>query len=529
MPPTNAGLPWTREEEVRLYQETGKGMSVAEVAATHGRTKGAITSRQRQMGLRNTAGELISPLPEFQYGLGTKAKCGNEPLARRTYRSSCMMHTSNGARRENPTTAQPIAWPEDFPWDGNWIEKLWCALRHDMDASLKDGRRPEATVERKIDIALARLTPSGDFHHHASLAELGNKHCVSRERIRQIEVKVLRRLAGYVLRKNSLTAGVLEKMAETVPSEHSKASRSWFAVELARHGCREEFTKFMLKAFLRQHQGLPEKEARRRIEEAMPSIIQLKRAEASLGRRENKGDNVDGANAFVRRILEKAVWPRRLNERLVDLSGFRPLRDCKYERPYYSKTMKRLVGFDSLGERRLIRALDICTVVTEFIEQPIEIGYRLDGRDRTYIPDLLIRTDTDFFFVIEIKGRRQLADRETLAKAEAAERQLGERGIGYCLADANGFGLDDLRSLELDDEFLQRLEELQRAYGVVRRQTFEQAIARERLTWAYDQLQSAVLREGMRYETRLIESQKAATGYFFDFRLRLPVCEHEPR
>lgn len=388
---------------------------------------------------------------------------------------------------------------------------------------LKDGRQPEAIDDRGIDIALTRLTPANDFHPAAKLVELSNKYGVTRERIRQIEEKIRRRLEARVRRENSQTAHVLEKMAEVAQSEYGDAPLSWFATELTAYDCRATFKKFTLKAFLR-HQGHSEQEARRLTEGAMPSIPQIKLAEASSKRRGNNderiSDKADKANEFVLSILRKAAWPDRLNEQIIDLSGFHPLRDCKSGRPYYSKTLERLVRFDSIGELRLIRALDCCTVVAEFVEQPVKIDYRLDGKNRSYFPDLLVRTDGDLFFVIEIKGRRQLADRKTLAKAEAAKRQLGERGIGYCLADSNGFALDDLCALEQDAEFRRHLKELLYANGVVIRRTFEQAFDQERLGWAYDQLQSTVLREGMHYETRLTENPKAEARYDFDFCLR---------
>ena len=214
------------------------------------------------------------------------------------------------------------------------------------------------------------------------------------------------------------------------------------------------------------------------------------------------------------------MWPNHLNGQPLDLAGLPPLRDCRQEQPYYSRTLRRLVGYDSDGEKRLIRALDVGTVVTEFAEQPVEIGYRLDGADRTYIPDLMVRTDTDLYFVIEIKARQRLADRTTLVKAQAAASHLGARGIGYCLTDANGFGLDDLRALEPDDEFRHRLDELLRRNVTVTRETFEEAFGRERQIWTYDQLQSAVLREGLRYDTRLTDHPRIAGRYIFDFRLR---------
>jgi hypothetical protein len=204
-------------------------------------------------------------------------------------------------------------------------------------------------------------------------------------------------------------------------------------------------------------------------------------------------ERVRKANDFALHILKKAIWPDRLNRRPLDLAGFPPLRDCRHEQSYYSRTLKRLVGFDSGGERRLIRALDVGSLVTQFAEQPVEIGYRLDGMGRTYIPDLLVRTDTDLYFVIEVKARQRLADRTTLAKADAAASYLGGRGIGYCLTDANGFGLDDLLMLEPDDAFRRRLNKLLQRHQTVTRKIFEEAFGRKRQVWTYDQLQNAVL------------------------------------
>lgn len=52
------------------------------------------------------------------------------------------------------------------------------------------------------------------------------------------------------------------------------------------------------------------------------------------------------------------------------------------------------------------------------------------------------------------------------------------------------------------------------------REAFEGAFGHERKIWTYDQLQSAVLREGLRYDIRLIDHPQMASRCTFDFRLR---------
>lgn len=63
------------------------------------------------------------------------------------------------------------------------------------------------------------------------------------------------------------------------------------------------------------------------------------------------------------------------------------------------------------------------------------------------------------------------------------------------------------------------LDELLRRHGTVTHETFEGAFGHERQIWTCNQLQSAVLREGQRYDIRLIDHPRMASRYIFDFRL----------
>lgn len=48
--PERAGKPWETEESNLLAERFGKGMSIAEIAKAHNRTKGAIASRLVRLG-----------------------------------------------------------------------------------------------------------------------------------------------------------------------------------------------------------------------------------------------------------------------------------------------------------------------------------------------------------------------------------------------------------------------------------------------------------------------------------------------
>ncbi len=99
------------------------------------------------------------------------------------------------------------------------------------------------------------------------------------------------------------------------------------------------------------------------------------------------------------------------------------------DRSVFVYCLLRTVAFESDGERRLIRALDKFTIVDQFAAQALEIPY-IDPEygARTYFPDLLLRTTDGLVFVVEIKSRPLLADREVQLKAAAAEAYLGKRG-----------------------------------------------------------------------------------------------------
>lgn len=524
MSTNNIGTAWVLEEEQRLYAATCRGESLQDMAAAHGRTTGGIRSRQKLIGLRDEAGDLIAPTPEFRSALAMKKAAGGASDRRRRAKpptSSVLRASSWEAKKPSPVAPSVLgAWPADFPHGGDWIEKLWCALSHDAVALLGKGDDTDPMAERPLVVILAQLTPDADLHPPRALADLGAEYGVTRERIRQILVKAVRRLSLRVLKADSLTKRVLDAMTDAAPEAADRSLPLWFAIELAQHGCRREFMEFVLMAVLSRGGAAPYG-ARQLVAQAMAVERARRRAERPRRRRKREGEvsaRTEKADAFVLGILRKAAWPERLCGGSIDLSGMQPLRDCRSEKAFFSSTLRRRIGYDSRGELRLIRALDRGSMATEFLEQPLQIPYEFEGASHSYFPDVLVRVDDDLFFVIEIKARQRLADCLTLAKSEAAQRHLGARGIGYCLADAEGFGLSDLHGLELDDHFGRVLRAFLDRDKPLKRRDFEQAFEGD-LGWAYDQLQAAVLRNGLRYETSMWTDPQSPTGYGFDFSL----------
>ena len=60
-----ASLPWLFEEDLLLYNENYENLLIAKIAKKHGRTVNAIKVRLRKLGLTNSLGQRIKPIPYF--------------------------------------------------------------------------------------------------------------------------------------------------------------------------------------------------------------------------------------------------------------------------------------------------------------------------------------------------------------------------------------------------------------------------------------------------------------------------------
>jgi hypothetical protein len=59
--PTNAGKPWTPEEDNSLVASFDKGTPVRKMASEHGRTEGAIAARLVRLGRLSDRSEILKP------------------------------------------------------------------------------------------------------------------------------------------------------------------------------------------------------------------------------------------------------------------------------------------------------------------------------------------------------------------------------------------------------------------------------------------------------------------------------------
>lgn len=389
-------------------------------------------------------------------------------------------------------------------------------MRRDID-TLAGGS--EVLHDRQTAILLARLSPQ----EQVPLQPLGQNFGISRERVRQIEMRAIRKLLHPARLPRSRVAAALRLLTEDHHEDLDSQAR-WLMQELLAGDCSSGFRTHIIETFFHLTRFPPQR--RREILASLPALSRQLRREAQREARRTPDQEKalagrKQADAFVLAILAEATYGGSHLAEFPDLSNFAPLRDCQGQREEFSQTLQRLVRVESQGEALLVRALDTCGIVDAFAEQAIRIPYTLDGIQRDYIPDLLVRTVEGLAYVIEVKARPQLADRTVQIKARAAEAFLGRHGIGYCLVDATGTSVTDLRGLAVGDELRSFVHRRLNRSGQLRLRDLRDHLGAWPGDEMLDQIQSMVLAEGLDYRTRIFPVVSSRTGYGFNFTLRI--------
>jgi hypothetical protein len=119
--------------------------------------------------------------------------------------------------------------------------------------------------------------------------------------------------------------------------------------------------------------------------------------------------------------IEEADKPAR---KVVTRSPHRPVGivACSWIQDY-------AIEYESQLERRFIHQILILPFVRRVLHQPFKLGYQVDGKLHTYIPDFLIQLSDDTKLVIEVKPRKFV--KKHLIKLTAAEEILSTHGIRF--------------------------------------------------------------------------------------------------
>ncbi|OIP99474.1 MAG: hypothetical protein AUK35_06235 [Zetaproteobacteria bacterium CG2_30_46_52] len=93
---------------------------------------------------------------------------------------------------------------------------------------------------------------------------------------------------------------------------------------------------------------------------------------------------------------------------------------------FYSHKVGRLVRYESLNEKYLLKVLEVDPYVSTYCEQPLEIDYSYNGKFGTYTPDVLSTN---------IYGQKTLFEAKSQSELDKADPRLEAKFIAahdYC-------------------------------------------------------------------------------------------------
>ena len=515
------GSRWSLEEEFLLYQGTVSRRSASDLAKLHKRTRVAIISRQVNLGLRlKRQSELIEPLPAYtsttslkfveviaKEGRGRKKKSQKINL-----KSESLGEVTTKLRKQMATIKL-----NDEKIKTDPIQELWEALSQDII-----GLKTPMNKEREQKILLARLDSKLDKVR--TLQDLGSEFSISKERVRQIATKGKRKY----FKRHPVTNNSVGRIINAVCFENDLKNKSgkqiieWYLLLFLDNRCAVEFASVMFRAITKVH-NITGVNINVLTEKYQNSLSTLRTDQQKQFKKEYPTQKeITLADNFIISVLKKAKFSGSFAQELDALSIFKPMRNVKNERQFFSKSLEKLVQWESQGELKLIKAMEKSSIISEFVEQPIEIDYEFNGK-RKYVPDFMIRTEEGLIFVLEVKFRMQLADAQVLEKAAAANQYLGSLGIGYCLVDQEGFSIHDLENVIIPEEFRAFLRSTLKKRRIVTFSDLYRFFDGPIPKVSFDQIQSLAFLypKKIRYDTKLERTFKDEHPFKFKFQLSL--------
>lgn len=101
----------------------------------------------------------------------------------------------------------------------------------------------------------------------------------------------------------------------------------------------------------------------------------------------------------------------------------------------WSDKLGRKVGAESELELAFYQLCELNPDIEWYCEQPLRIGYDLDGQPRHYYPDTMLKFTDGRIVLVEVKQPEDVATLENQAKFEAARHWCEEHGVGLLITD----------------------------------------------------------------------------------------------
>lgn len=260
---------------------------------------------------------------------------------------------------------------------------------------------------------------------------------ISRERVRQIVNKMTRKAVSYSKRGKS-------SLLETAKNIISKADEATFL-----HVLFVDFIDlygiYYLKAFL---QCLFDK--------ATPEqIIELYNKYAYFEYQKNKEQTK--RTKQIEKLKNVLYFPRERKKYNTTIKNKPFLREVNEDNDYRTGTLHLSkagypVQYESGLERKVLLFLENNDYVTEINTQCISIKYEYNGKERTYFPDIVIKTIENEICIIEVKTFYQMALHQNVLKFRAMHNFCKENGMGYTVIDDKTRSIFDHRQIKYNTD-----------------------------------------------------------------------------
>ncbi|MAQ06482.1 MAG: hypothetical protein CMN50_02095 [SAR116 cluster bacterium] len=172
----------------------------------------------------------------------------------------------------------------------------------------------------------------------------------------------------------------------------------------------------------------------------------------------NKEDEKSSNVKFVK-IFNDTIFPKDQSMVTSQINGFKErVRDInKYSKGkignYYSQKCKKNIFYESEEELKVFNLLEKSTMVSWYQEQPIRIPKEYMFNGFNYVPDVLVFTNENKGFVLEIKNILDYVLNETVKKGICAKKYLEKFGIGYQITNSRLISFKDLYAEKIDKKF----------------------------------------------------------------------------
>lgn len=436
--PARHGAPWSKEEFQQLIQAIEQGLTLSELAKRHQRTSGGILGaikrllpsefcQNNNVGSVSDLARYFNEIQSQERACLINSQCPPAATEKKTKKKQKTRRDEQAASSCSavPGTSGKTSDEKQITGFVPSTEFLDYIANESDVIMLVSAAVESLSKERDRDILLMRL---GTDEHPHTLAEIAAKCGVSRERVRQIQERAFRRLAGKS-RYEGTPGAALKNLINAVSNSSYE-----IAIWVHRIAHRDFMTSSGLAAkFILCTAGI-HKVKREEIVGFFSDISLLQKAKLAKLR------ELDRSRAAKKRVesefsgwLSHTDWPKVIAPppSAEQLSSQRIVNDSDIAGHFYSQKLARTVQYESGLELNIMTQLERSDQVSFYQEQPVAIPYSYKDKLRKYYPDLLVATVDGRCLLVEVKPTDSMALSINRAKANAGRAWAHARGWGW--------------------------------------------------------------------------------------------------